>query len=110
MAQNKFDPEAAREFQRTIREKLLDPIETQLMTQFEEGKVLSREPRWGTLPDSAAAQGTYSTFHSTTWQNLETTRAALYGMLEQLDAVIDQYAGAEDATVAEHESYGDALS
>lgn len=110
MAQKKFDPEAAREFQRAMREKLLDPIETQLMPMFEDGDVLSREPRWGTLPSSGEAQGKYVEFHSTTWQNLEKTRSALYGMLEQLDNVIDLYAGSEDATVAEHESYGDALS
>lgn len=105
MAENKFDPEAVREFQRTAREKLLDPIENTLMPMFESGNVLNREPRWGQLPSAAAAQGTYSGYHSAVWQALEKSRQDLYGMLERLDENIEAYAESEDATATEHQTY-----
>lgn len=105
MAQRKFDPEAAREFQRAVREKILDPLEDTLMPMFKDDKILSREPRFGQLQAAADAKGKYLDYHSKTWQALEQLRKNCYGMLEKLDESIELNEDAEDANVAEQQSY-----
>lgn len=105
MAERKFDPEALREFQRAVREELLDPLEDTLMPMFKGDAVLGREPRWGELQSAQNAKQTYSEFHSTTWQSLEQARKDLYGMLERLDESIELHEDAEGANFAEQNDY-----
>ncbi|WP_199034232.1 hypothetical protein [Glycomyces salinus] len=109
MPERKLDPEAMREFQRTVREKLLDKLEDDLMPMFKGDRVLSREPRWGDLPSNSNAKTEYSTFHSTTWQSLEGIRSSLYGLLERLDESIEAHESSETTNASGLDGYGDQL-
>ncbi|MEU5871837.1 hypothetical protein AB0A73_09790 [Glycomyces sp. NPDC047369] len=103
--QRKFDPEAAREFQRAVREKILDPLEDSLMPMFKGDGLLGREPRFGQLESAGEAKGKYSEYHSATWQALEQLRKNSYGMLQKLDESIEANESAEDGNVGEMQSY-----
>ena len=105
MAERKFDPEAVREFQRAVREKILDPIEDTLMPMFKDDQPLSREPRFGQLQSAGDAKSKYGEYHAATWQALEQLRKNCYGMLDKLDESIEANDASEDANVSEMQTY-----
>ena len=109
MAQRKFDPEALEEFMRVVREKLLKPLEDELQPLMLEGGALNKEPAFGDLDGSKTALDTYKRFHQGTWDNVEATRAAYYGILKTLQDSIDLGDEAESMNVSETSSYANEL-
>ncbi|WP_026923450.1 hypothetical protein [Glycomyces arizonensis] len=110
MTQRKFDPEALEEFMRVVREDLLKTLEDELEPLMQEGGSLNKEPAFGQLEGSNTARQAYSTFHSGTWTNLESIRAAYYGMLKTLQDSIDLHEEGESMNVSETTSYENELS
>lgn len=110
MAQRKFDPEALEEFMRVVRENLLKTLEEDLQPLMQEGGPLNKEPAFGHLAGSDAAREAYTAFHSGTWANLESIRAAYYGMIKTLQDSIDLHEEGENMNVTETTNYENELS
>ncbi|WP_205324753.1 hypothetical protein [Glycomyces sp. YM15] len=83
MAERTIDPEALEEYRAVIREQLdlLDAI----VGRLENGQPLGRLPAFGQLDGAVSARQHYTTFHETTWTNLQNLRESLHGMITTLN-------------------------
>jgi hypothetical protein len=109
MAERKLDPEALREFQRTIRERIMDPLEGQLTAKLQAGNELGVEPAFGRLEGSSEARTAYQEYHLEIWNTVRGSLSSLYGLYDALEGSLDEHGASEDANVSELNSYDDAL-
>ncbi len=79
----KVDPEALRAY-RTAVQAQLDIIENEVIPKLRNGEVLGKMPAFGVLESSQAAVTSYTTFHETTWNNLQAVRESLHGIIDTL--------------------------
>lgn len=94
-----FDPAALESYQQFLGE-LLDELEDEIIPSLRDGS-LNKAPAFGTAPgayENASEQ--YSEFHATTWRNLQYLRGTLHGMIDGLQAAIEN-GGAVDDWVAQ---------
>ncbi|MFB9658538.1 hypothetical protein ACFQS3_20075 [Glycomyces mayteni] len=80
----KVDPEALRAYQRTVQAQL-DKLEDEIIAQMRNGQPLGKLPAFGMLDGSQQAAQTYTTFHETTWNNLQALRESLDGIITTLE-------------------------
>ncbi|MCD0442310.1 hypothetical protein LO763_01550 [Glycomyces sp. A-F 0318] len=78
------DPEALRAY-RTKVQAQLDIVENDIIPKLRNGEALGKMPAFGAMGGSDAARGTYETFHSTTWDNLQALRESLHGIIDTLE-------------------------
>ncbi|MCC3765181.1 hypothetical protein K3N28_19160 [Glycomyces sp. TRM65418] len=83
MAERVIDPEALEEYRAVVREQL-DHLDS-IITRLENGQPLGRLPAFGQLDASVTARQNYTTFHETTWTNLQNLRESLHGMINTLN-------------------------
>ncbi|PRY60857.1 MULTISPECIES: hypothetical protein [Glycomyces] len=93
----KVDPEALRAYQRTVQAQL-DKLEDEIISQMRNGQPLGKLPAFGVLDGSEQARTTYTTFHETTWNNLQALREALDGIVNSLEDTAKQHEDSDDAS------------
>ena len=99
-----LDPESLRAF-RDVAQAQLDYIETALIPRMKTGQTLGVEPAFGLLDSSQAAISTYGEFHKQTWNNLQSLRKDLTGIIKTLNDSADLSEEAEDINVQETSAY-----
>lgn len=103
-----IDPEALDEYRAIVQEQL-DHLDT-IIPRLKKGNALGRLPAFGQLDASATARTNYATFHQTTWENLQTLRASLSGMMQTLDDSASLAADADEETASELTDYDSQLN
>ncbi|WP_026931381.1 hypothetical protein [Glycomyces tenuis] len=103
-----LDPEALDEY-RTLVQEQLDHIDT-IIPRLKNGNALGRLPAFGQLDASVTARTNYETFHQTTWENLQTLRASLSGIMRTLDDSAALATDADEDSASELEDYESELT
>lgn len=103
MAATEIDPEALREY-RTLIQEQLDHLDA-IVPRLKKGEELGRLPAFGQLDSAVTARTNYENFHSTTWENLQSLRVSLSGMIETLEDSADLAVEADEASAAEMDGY-----
>jgi hypothetical protein len=93
----KVDPEALRTYQRTVQAQL-DKLEDEIISQLRNGQPLGKLPAFGLLQGSDAARQTYTTFHETTWNNLQALRESLDGIVTTLEEAAKGHEDSDDVS------------
>ncbi|WP_026923612.1 hypothetical protein [Glycomyces arizonensis] len=103
-----IDPEALDEYRAIVQEQL-DHLDT-IIPRLKNGNALGRLPAFGQLDASTTARTNYETFHQTTWENLQTLRASLSGMMQTLDDSAELATDADEESASELEDYDSQLN
>jgi hypothetical protein len=103
MTTRKLDSDALRTYRNTVQ-SLLETLEDQLIPRLENGNELGRMPAFGYLQSSETAKSNYETFHSTTWENLQSLREAMHGIIKTLNESGDLSDESDEQSAAEIES------
>ncbi|MFC4334436.1 hypothetical protein [Salininema proteolyticum] len=90
------EPDALRQYA-TLAQSQLDIIEQDLIPRLRREGALGKEPAFGALDQSQSAITQYADMHQTAWSNLQNFRKNLYGLLDVIQASLDNYAEADEA-------------
>lgn len=101
-----LDPQALEDYRTIIREQI-DFLETELIPMLRPDADLGKMPAFGFLPSSETARSNYEGFHTTTWDNLQMLREALYGMIKTLNDSAELSDEAESENVTDMGEYAD---
>lgn len=103
-----IDSDALRAYRDTVQAQL-EKLETELIPQLENGQKLGRLPAFGRLDGADAARSSYETFHEGTWDNLQSLREALNGIIKTLNDSGDLSDESDEITTTEMSGYGSEL-
>ncbi|SDD84660.1 hypothetical protein [Glycomyces harbinensis] len=96
------DPEALRAY-RTKVQAQLDIVENEIIPKLRNGEVLGKMPAFGAMAGSDAARGSYETFHTTTWENLQALRESLHGIIDTLEESGNLHEETDQQSAADYE-------
>lgn len=93
----KVDPEALRAYRDKVQAQL-DVVENELIPKLRNGQALGRMPAFGLLQSSDSARSSYTTFHETTWNNLQAMRESLQGIIDTLDSSAEAHGASDEVS------------
>ena len=95
-----LDPDAIREFQQFIQEKL-DQLNDDIVPVLRNGD-LSYAPAFGRMTSSYNAKSEYNRFFTATWDNIQQLRGIYSKMLDELDAALEAHGESETLNTSDN--------
>lgn len=93
-----FDPEEVQHF-KAILEAEKTYLEDEVIKQLRPGEKLNYAPAFGITPAAEQKLGEYTTDFNTIWQDLQSLKATLSGMIDAMDTALEGHELTEDVNV-----------